>query len=210
MERWGDIFSPRQALGLTTLAKLIRTAPITVENTELRAAVQTCLALVLDRCADKCASLVVWDNTRDMATHVFGRQALPMIWDFAEVNLLSDNGWAGALEWVRRVIAATVEAHLKPGVVAQGSATAHLLPDDTVDAVVTDPPYYAAIPYADLSDFFYSWLQRSLGNIHPELLNDKLSPKEEECVSLSHRAAMYRHKNSTWFEGMMTAACAES
>jgi adenine-specific DNA methylase len=210
MSHWGDLFTPRQALALTTLASLVRTAPISVEDEKLRVAVRTCLALVLDRCADKCANLVVWDNTRDMATHVFGRQALPMIWDFAEVNILAENGWDGALEWVRKVIEATARAGLSPGVAAQASATEHPLPDDTADAVVTDPPYYAAIPYADLSDFFYSWLQRSVGAIHTDLFKEKLSPKNEECVSLAHRAAMYRQKDSAWFEKMMTRACEES
>jgi putative DNA methylase len=209
MTTWGDLYSPRQALGLASLVSMIRELP--VEGDDLfREAVCTCLALAVDRCADKCASLVVWDNTRDMATHVFGRQALPMIWDFAEVSLLSDNGWAGALEWVRKVIDKTAEASLQPGVVAQASATAQSLPDDSVDAVVSDPPYYAAIPYADLSDFFYSWLKRSVGHLHPTLFRESLSPKADECVSLAHRAAMYRNKDAKWFEEMMTHACAES
>ena len=75
---------------------------------------------------------------------------------------------------------------------------------------VSDPPYYAAIPYADLPDFFYSWLKRSVGHLHPDLFGAPLSPKDEECVSLSHRAAMYRHKDGPWFEQTMAKACAES
>jgi putative DNA methylase len=209
MTKWGDLFSPRQALGLTTLVRLIKQTAPDEKNVEFKTAIQTCLALALDRCADKCASLVVWDNTRDMATHVFGRQALPMIWDFAEVSLLSDNGWDGATEWVVRVIEAITSADLRSGQATSASATRNPLPDDTVDAVVTDPPYYAAIPYADLSDFFYSWLKRSIGHLYPDLFCDELSPKDEECVSLSHRASMYRHKDSAWFEETMAKACAE-
>lgn len=210
MTTWGDLFSPRQALGLTSLVQLLQQVMTDETDSKFKEAVQTCLALAIDRCADKCASLVVWDNTRDMATHVFGRQALPMIWDFAEVSFLSDNGWTGASDWVLRVIRATAEAKLKEGTVANASATNHPLPDDTVDAIVTDPPYYAAIPYADLSDFFYSWLKRSVGALHPDLFSSKLSPKDDECVSLSHRAAMYRHKDGAWFEDMMTKACTEA
>jgi adenine-specific DNA methylase len=209
MTTWGDLFSPRQALGLTTLARLVQEVAPKEEDIEFKIALQTCLALALDRCADKCASLVVWDNTRDMATHVFGRQALPMIWDFAEVNILSDNGWDGAADWVLRVIETNIEANLPQGTASRASATANLLPDDTVDSVVTDPPYYAAIPYADLSDFFYSWLKRSVGHLYPDLFNAPLSPKDEECVSLSHRAAMYRNKDAKWFETTMAQACAE-
>lgn len=210
MTTWGDVFSPRQALGLITLIRLLKEAASEENDLNLRVAVQTCLALAVDRCADKCASLVVWDNTRDMATHVFGRQALPMIWDFAEVSFLSDNGWNGASEWVLRVIEAIAKAKMPEGTSACASATNHPLPNDTVDAVVSDPPYHAAIPYADLSDFFYSWLKRSIGHLHPELFNADLSPKDEECVSLSHRAAMYRHKDGPWFEQTMAQACAES
>lgn len=84
MTTWGDLFSPRQALGLTTLVRLLQKVAPDESDQRFKEAIQTCLALALDRCADKCASLVVWDNTRDMATHVFGRQALPMIWDFAK------------------------------------------------------------------------------------------------------------------------------
>ena len=210
MTTWGDLFTHRQALGLTLLAKLVRELPSKLDDSGLKVAVQTCLALTVDRCADKCASLVVWDNTRDMATHVFGRQALPMIWDFAEVNLLSDNGWDGALEWVLKVLRANVAACLELGTAVAASATAHPLPSDTADAIVTDPPYYAAIPYADLSDFFYSWLKRSIGDVHAELFRDDLSPKDDECVSLAHRAAMYRQKDNAWFERKMTEACEEA
>jgi putative DNA methylase len=209
MTTWGDLFTQRQALGLVTLVKLLQQVAPNEADPGFKTAIQTCLALALDRCADKGASLVVWDNTRDMATHVFGRQALPMIWDFAEVSLLSDNGWNGAAEWVLRVIERVAEAKLPEATVVNASATRHPLPDDTVDAVVTDPPYYAAIPYADLSDFFYSWLKRSVGHLHPDLFQEELSPKDDECVSLSHRAAMYRHKDSHWFEQTMANACAE-
>src|SRR5947209_12483345 len=95
------------------------------------------------------------------------------------------------------------------GTSCQASATAQSISDDTVDAVVTDPPYYAAIPYADLSDFFYSWLKGSVGHLHADLFRTELSPKDDECVSLSHRAAMYRHKDSEWFEQTMARACTE-
>ena len=93
-----------------------------------------------------------------------------MIWDFAEVNLLSDNGWNGASEWVLRVIEKNAEARLPEGTVANASATITVpCQMNQVHAVITDPPYYAAIPYADLSDFFYAWLKRSVGHLHQDL-----------------------------------------
>lgn len=210
MTNWGDLFAPRQALSLLDLVELIKEVHGKFGDRELGIAVQTCLALALDRCADKCASVVVWNIPGEKVEHVFGRQALPMVWDFAEANILSDIGWSGACEWVEKAIENNAAADLSAGTAVVASATAHPLPDDTLDAVVTDPPYYAAIPYADLSDFFYSWLKRSVGDIHRDLFSDDLAPKELECVQLSHRAAMYRNKDAAWFESMMTKACAEA
>jgi adenine-specific DNA methylase len=209
MTTWGDLFSARQALSLSYLVGLTKQVSHKFQDREFGVAVQTCLALALDRCADKCASVVVWNVPGEKVEHVFGRQALPMVWDYAEANILSDIGWSGACEWVEKAVEHTASCHLQQGTATTASATSHPLPDDASDAVVTDPPYYAAIPYADLSDFFYSWLRRSVGEGHAELFKTELAPKDEECVSLSHRAAMYRNKDAAWFEGMMTKACAE-
>lgn len=208
MTRWRDLFTPRQALSLRHIVDLIKGA--SDRDDEFEHAVQTCLALALDRCADKCASVVGWNPAGEKVEHVFVRQALPMVWDFGEANILSDIGWAGACDWVAKVIEHNSRCTLPVGAAAMASATQHPLPDDAVDAVITDPPYYAAIPYADLSDFFYSWLQRSVGHIHVDLFRTRLTPKDEECVQLSHRAAMYRNKDAAWFETMMTKACAEA
>ncbi len=210
MTTWGGLFTPRQLLSLTHIVSLIKNVASRFEDVGFGAAVQTCLAMALDRCADKCASVVVWNIPAEKIEHVFGRQALPMVWDFAETNILSDIGWPGACEWVQKVVEHTARSSLPQGTATAASATAQPLPDDVADAVVTDPPYYAAIPYADLSDFFYSWLKRSVGDIHPDLFTPELAPKDNECVQLSHRAAMYRHKDSSWFESMMTRACSDS
>ena len=212
MTTWGDLFTPRQLLVLTTLTRLVRDIEAKFadkQDSGLAIAVRSCLALAVSRHADINASLAMWHTTRELITHVFGRQALPMVWDFSEANTFSDasGSFSGGVDWIARVL----ENQKIPvvGTVEQASATSHPLPADAADAVVTDPPYYAAIPYADLSDFFYSWLKRSVGEIHPELFGAELSPKEQECVSLSHRAAMYRNKDKAWFESTMKLACTE-
>jgi putative DNA methylase len=210
MTTWGDLFTPRQALSLTHISSLIGRVGQQISDKEFAVAVKTCLAMSLGRCADKCASVVVWNIPAEKIEHVFGRQALPMVWDFAEANILSDIGWTGACEWVQRVLERDLGDPMRPGSTTRASATEQPLPDDFADAVITDPPYYAAIPYADLSDFFYSWFKRSIGGDYPDLLSDPLSPKDDECVQLSHRAAMYRHKDAKWFEETMTRACAEN
>jgi adenine-specific DNA methylase len=210
MTTWGDLFAPRQAVSLCYLVDLIKSIRARYGNDEIGVAVQTCLAMALDRCADKCASVVVWNIPGEKVEHVFGRQALPMVWDFAEANVLSDVGWSGACGWVQKVIEHNTSSSLPSGHAECASATDHPLPDNAVDAVITDPPYYAAIPYADLSDFFYSWLRRTLGETHEDLFAGSLAPKDDECVQLSHRAAMYRQKDAAWFERMMTRACTEA
>jgi putative DNA methylase len=193
MTEWGQLFSPRQSLVLTTLLRHVGTLGDQLNDLEggLRSAVQTCLALAVSRHADINASLGMWHTTRELITHVFGRQALPMVWDFAEANPFCDasGAFAGGVDWIARVLEqnSPIPGH---GQAQQASATEHPLPDHFVDAVVTDPPYYAAIPYADLSDFFYSWLRPSLRDVHSQLFAPELTPKADECVQLSHRAAM--------------------
>lgn len=213
MKTWGNIFAPRQALALVTLATLVKDlrAKLTAEYEDgLASAIQTCLAIAIDRQADSLSSLTRWQPSRETNSNTFGRQALPMVWDYVEPVPTSDSAGSlgNALEWILTVIEANI-CVTGNGQVEQASATAHPLPNDIADAVITDPPYYAAIPYADLSDFFYSWLRKSLKDVHPSLFSEKLSPKNDECVSLSHRAAMYRHKDGPWFEKMMAQACAE-
>ena len=212
MSEWRDLYSPRQLLALTTFSRLITDLGEELNSysdQELVDEIQTCLALVVDSCADHNASLCAWRPGTLDVSHVFGRQALPMTWDFAEVDLTSEStgSFRSALDKFVRVLERESVLNGTDGVVQAASASEHPLPDDSCEAVISDPPYYAAIPYADLSDFFYSWLRLSLQEKHPTLFSDELAPKTDECVSLSHRAAMYRNKDSAWFEERMSLAC---
>lgn len=212
---WGDLFSQRQALALTTFCELVRDLPngeLAPGNPGLAAAIRTTLALVVDRVAVRCTANCIWDSTTECIMQVFNQgQALPARWEFAEMCPALDegSGWNTSLEYTIKVL-----EHLttlpRAATVAVASATHHPLPDDSVDLVITDPPYYAAIPYADLSDFFYSWLKRSLFGHLDDTFQSPLVPKDDELVSLAHRAAMYRHKDNGWFEGQMRLACEEA
>jgi adenine-specific DNA methylase len=202
MTTWGDLFSHRQALALATLSRLVRECPVD-GDVGLRVAVQACIALAVSRCADKCANTVVWHIPGEKVEHVFGRQALPMVWDFAEANILGDVGWEGAVEWVRRVVETTTNARLAAGHAERADAATHPLPDDSADAFITDPPYYEAVPYATLSDFFYVWLKRSLP---PELQGafaGELVEKDAEIV-----VDEAKNKDHTFYESKMTEALA--
>ncbi len=143
----------------------------------------------------------------------FGRQALPMVWDFAEANpfgsasgdISSQLGWH--LDGLKGTIAAVKDSS---GHVEISSATRHPLPNDLAQGFFTDPPYYDAIAYGDLSDFFYVWLKRTLGDLYPTLLSGELSDKCEEIVYLSKRfKGPYSHKTKDYFEKNMQIALEE-
>jgi len=210
---WGDIFSPRQALTLSTFARLVRELPETnaLDNGYMEA-LKTSLALIVDRVAVRCTANCIWDATTGCIMQVFNQgQALPARWEFAEMSPCIDfgSGWATSVEYSLKVLE-HVGCIDHPGQAERSSATQHLLPSDAAQAIITDPPYYAAIPYADLSDFFFSWLKRSLQGLHLSLLAPQVTEKEDELVALSHRAAMYREKDNQWFEQKMGMACAEA
>jgi adenine-specific DNA methylase len=213
--RWRDAFSPRQTLVLATLSELVREAATASKDRSESLAVATarCLALAVDRQADYNSALCTWRADHEKISHTFSQgQALPMRLDYVEVNPLSGSSgdWSGALDWVLRVCETVAGIQAQPGRVAVASATTSPLPDDSCDAVVSDPPYYAAVPYADLSDFFYTRLRQTLAPLDPSFFREVLTPKKDELVSLAHRAAMYREKDGTWFEEKMGQACLEA
>jgi adenine-specific DNA methylase len=212
---WGSLFTPRQALTLTTLARLVSTYGEQLrsqEDGDFAKAVTTCLALVMDRQANTLTALSRWHLTRENIEGVFSRQALGMVWDFAEANSFSGatGDLDGAIEWVEKVCSTGASAGLQMGQVERASATHHPLPDDSAKAFITDPPYYNAVPYADLSDFFYVWLRRTIGSDYPELFSGELSPKEDEaCEMAGWDPVRYAHKDARWFESQMRMAMAE-
>ena len=176
MAGFNSLFSPRQMLSLSTLSQkvnLISSVLATGLEPGLVTAVQVCLALGIGRQADSLSSLTTWSPNGEFQGHTFARQALPMVWDFAEVNPWSESSgnWLGGIEWICRVCEATAKASTVTATVERSSATKHPLPDGSAHAFVTDPPYYYSVPYADLADFFFVWLKRALPRcIFPTLL----------------------------------------
>jgi adenine-specific DNA methylase len=210
LESWGDYFTPRQLLSLTTFVSLARKAAQKESADGMSAAVQTILGLAISRWSDICNSLCRWESTKTQVRNLFGRQAVPMIWDFAEAQIFSDaaGNYVVTLETMlefiqRQAVISTV------GVAQQASAATHPLPADCADAFVTDPPYYDAVPYAYLSDFFYVWLRRSVGHIHSDLFKEAAVPKDAEIVV----DRMHELSNSThdiaFYERELTKAFSE-
>lgn len=210
-KRWGDLHSKRQALAITTFVRLLADLrgemSKAVSDTGLLEATQTVLALAIDRCAENLTTICRWNPNAAKMQGTFGRQALPIVWDWCEAQPFS--GSVG--DWhsiVKNGIVAieSVRGLARPGSVYLQTATEQVLPDSSGHLLFTDPPYYDAVPYADLSDFFYVWLRRSLREVHPDLLERQLTPKKKELVQLSERNPNYAYKTRENFETGMRRA----
>jgi len=188
MDRFEDLFTARQALALATLAekvRIVREKLETLSSDGLGEAVQVVLALNVDKMADYGSSLATWSSPASQETvrSTFGRPALSMTWNFAEAYPFasSSGGWTHNLKFLTMPLEAESGVLSFTGTAVSANATHHPLPNDSADAFITDPPYYDAIPYADLSDFFIVWLKRSLeGSLTTDF--SSLAPKDEECV----------------------------
>ncbi len=216
---FADLFTPRQLVALGTFSDLVGEARERARNDALASdlpeeraaayadAVATYLAFAVDRLSDYSSSITSWHSGRDLIRNTFARQAIPMNWDFTETNPLSDStgNFQGGVDWIYKVIAESPaigisEAH-------QQDAT------DSINSVErpvisTDPPYYDNIGYADLSDFFYVWLRRSLGGVYPEVFGTMLVPKSAELVATPYRFGGSKQKAQEFFESGLGEAFA--
>jgi putative DNA methylase len=213
LTRWGDLFNPRQKLALITFAEKVRQAHAHLlaqgAEPEFAKAVVTYLALLLSKMSDWMSVLVSLQPHVECPGHTFQRQALPMVWDFYEVAPLggSSGSW-GSLFKVLYDAAKTFFVGVASANVCHGTATEMPFADDYFDAVLTDPPYYDNVPYSDLSDFFYVWLKRTVGDLYPELFATPLTPKSEEMVADASKAGGMENAMRR-FEEMLTQAFRE-
>ena len=205
MHTWGDLFNARQKLALTTFVEEIKAVYQKMVAEEVDAeyakAVVSYLAILIGRFADKNSNLVCYNVVGEKIEHVFGRQALGMIWDYVELNPFTDVGWHNMQKWVERVIEHCSKSSSFSAKVTQSSATNLPHPDNFFDAAFTDPPYYNSVPYADLSDFFYVWLKRTVGDLYPELFSTPLTPKKNEITEMAGwDPRRYAYKDKKFFE----------
>jgi putative DNA methylase len=205
MTEWGDLFTARQKLALSTVSKFVALS----DDQRLKSV----LGCVMGRCADYWSSGAMWAQEGEFVAHTFGRQALPIVWDYVEAAPWSDSSgnFIGAVDWVSRVIETCVTGPVAQVQVAD--AMSFPLPDEVSSFWFTDPPYYDAVPYADLSDFFYVWLKRALPG-HPLLrdpwdITNRLTPKAHEIVQDETKQIDNRTKDRVFFEDAMKLAFAE-
>mgnify|MGYP000846395345 CR=1 FL=1 len=210
---WGSLFTPRQAFMLSTFSRIVREAPINRSEARLETAIRVLLALTISKMTDFHSSLCVWRNARTCVAHTFGRQALPMVWDFGEMNpfIGSAGDFGEALEYILQFIEHVSKTTGKIGYAENADAAAIPLPSDSATLIATDPPYYNAVPYADLSDFFFVWLRRMLFKCLPDNFAPPLTPKKLEiCEMAGWDPIRYSEKNGAWFEKRMSEAMTEA
>lgn len=227
LKNYGDLFTPRQLVALTTFADLVGEAiercrrdavaaglpddgvpleKVGAGATAYAQAVGVYLGFAVNRSADFWTSLCIWANQpkNELVAHLFGRQAIPMAWDFAEANPFSNSGgnFLKNLEYVSKGVD-FFPFNTTHGFASQSDAQTQTLSRDKV--VSTDPPYYDNIGYADLSDFFYVWLRRSLKPIFPGLYATLAVPKAEELVATPYRHGSREVAEAFFLDGMRRA-----
>jgi adenine-specific DNA methylase len=189
INRWGDLFNSRQKLALITFTEKVRLAYEKMikegYDGEYAKAVITYLALGVDMTAAFTNTLARWENTSEAIKQLYSRQALPMLWDYAEVNPFSasSGSFKTGRKYYFKVMEHCSQLNPTPAVITQFSATTLPYPNNYFDAVFTDPPYYDNVPYSYLSDFFYVWLKRTIGELYPDLFATPLTPKSKEIVA---------------------------
>lgn len=227
MRGFADLFTPRQLTALTTFSDLVAEAQAKATQDALASGMQddgrgldeggcgataygqavgVYLAFAVDRLAMTGNSLVRWNSTGEKAQHCFGRQALPMLWDFAEPNFLGNATGSidAAIFYSFDPLNYLCKAEYN-GIVNQYAVQYDMLFHNMI--ISTDPPYYDNIGYADLSDFFYIWMRRSLKNTYPRLFRTMLVPKAEELVATPYRFEGSKEKAREFFEDGMLQAC---
>jgi len=216
MTRHADLFTDRQLVALTTFSDLVGEARERVRADALAAgldapraaayadALATYLAFALNRVAMTGNSLVRWNSVGEKAQHSFGRQAIPMVWDFAEPNPLgkATGAWSAAVSLVEDPLR---YLGFRPSKAEQQNAT-ELQNGNCLFS--TDPPYFDNIGYADLSDFFYVWLRRSVGGAYPKLFRTVVTPKAEELIATPYRHGGSKEAATRFFEDGLRRAFA--
>ena len=188
LDEWGKLFNERQLLALTTFARLVGKAHeamlVCGLDQEYAKAVATYLGLAVDRQATRTSTSSFWDAGGETLQQLFARQALPMVWDFAESAPFqaSSGGFSTNLDTLVEAISQQSSTSLAATVLGYDAQETR---ESKHGYTITDPPYYNAIDYAGLSDFFYVWIKRSIGHLHPDLLHLPLSPKSQQAIMAS-------------------------
>ena len=185
---WKSIFTNRQLTTITTLIRNYYSIIDTYPNGEYKKALQTMIAIWIDRIVVANTSFGFWNNQRETLERIMGRQAIGMTFDYPESNPFcnSSGGALSQIDWICRYIEEESPNYFNSIFLNASSGERSQFAEKSITAVVTDPPYYNAIAYADCSDFFYGWLKITLGELYPIVFSTPQTPKAEECTALAH------------------------
>jgi len=213
--KWTDLYTPRQLVALATFAKLVCGNKIKEQlinekySKEEIDFILTCLALGVGRVNDLSSTLCRWlPSLEAVAASNGGQNKMPMILDFVEANPIGGAGgdWNGQIDWIVRAIKHISDSYLNPGAVQMSAAQEPILPDDLASALFTDPPYYDAFGYSDLSEFFYPWLRRAVPQNVLSYSQDGV-PKKNEIITINKLLADSRgEKTDNTYQKNMTMA----
>lgn len=205
--KWGDMFSDRQFVVINSFVSKIKELfeQLGGMDNEYNKSIAVYLSILLDRIIARNNTFCRWHTHQDTIEHPFGRQAIPMIFDYPEMNPFGDfSGSAqGQLELILNVITEQGKDLFLATCKNSASGEKSQFPSKYLTSVVTDPPYYDAIAYADISDFFYVWLKRTLGEVYPLNFATPQTPKTNECTALKYHHGGDVNKAYQHFENKM-------
>jgi adenine-specific DNA methylase len=188
IDTFRGLFNDRQLYVLGNLCEAVRAAydqMITEKIEPERAkATATYLGFMIDKIADYGSTFTSWRTTVEASRSTFARQAIAMVWDYIETDPFygNDGVWNSHVRWIKQAIRSCSNAGAVPAQVLRGDAQNLGFADAEFDALIVDPPYYDAIQYGDLSDFFYVWLKRSIGHLYPAVFGTPMTPKQQEII----------------------------
>lgn len=207
VDKWSDLFTNRQLYTLVKIAKAIKEFGFySTKDLSYINSIKTYLAIWFDRIAISNTNLGRWHVGKESLEHPFSKQVMPMMYDFPESNIFcnSTGSALNQLEWLTRFIESECNNKFVTELKNASSGDKSQFQDKYLNAVVTDPPYYDAIAYADLSDFFYVWLKRTLGDVYPLNFATPQTPKTEECTALKHHRNNNKDEAKQHFENKLT------
>ncbi|SOY52695.1 DUF1156 domain-containing protein [Cupriavidus taiwanensis] len=207
---FGDMYTARQALAIRAFQRALMSLDFSETEPGLAQAIRATLNCAVSRFIFQNSSLSRWNASRATIEGAFGKQALQVVWDFAESNPLSSGpaNWNGAVDWVVKVL--EQNRWMQRGCeVVQSRAQDQVLPDGSASALLCDPPYFAAIPYADLSNVFYVWEREAFKGIHPELFREGLVNQDDEIiVTNANKGPKGETKDASYYKAEMLKALA--
>jgi len=209
IDSYDNLFNKRQLYILSVISDYINKSYKElkeIHDEEYAKAISVYLTFGLDRLADYYSKFCAWSSSREEIKHVFGRQAIPMIMDYAEVFPFSGKmgSFQNHIEWILRYIESESPNQFSSECINAASGDIYQFDKNSIDASVTDPPYYDAIAYADISDFFYVWMKRTIYNCYPYNFALPTTPKSEECTALKHHHNNSYEEAKEHFENKLT------